>query len=138
MEKCYMATLHAARATIADITIFEAYMTARQQETSEVDESDTAPMVGLLSSAATGVQLTNASWSFSACWAYATTGAWPQVIALTNPAGVVVRVVGLAIMAAVKYSNAQKARRILKHQQCETHDIGLSSKMTDRSWQCWC
>ena len=117
MGACYQATLRSAKAMLGNKDVLEAYLEARSQEANTIDVTTGVATVGLLSSAAMTFNTVSAPWSFSAFGAWLATGIWPEVLIVTNPAGLVVGVVGLAILAASLFKKSQMKQDILRHQK---------------------
>lgn len=115
---CYSATLHAAKWTLANKTVLEEFLEFRLEEAVPTDSSAGVAAIGLLSTTAMSVNVVSAPCSFAACWTLATTGAWPTVLAVTNPVGgAVVGFIGLAMIAISRYSTSSRVKEILYHQR---------------------
>jgi hypothetical protein len=120
MAACYSATLLAAEAMLADVDILETYLKARTKETESIDITQGIAAVAFLTNAAMACQVAAAPWwSITAVGTWLTTGAWPTILTVANPAGLAVSAVGLAILAVSKFKDSMRKEEILRHQNCE-------------------
>ena len=104
---------------LADEHILETYLTARMKETEGIDIAQGLAAVAFLTNAAIACEVAAAPWSVAAFATLFTTGAWPTVLMVTNPAGIAVSAVGLTILGISMFRNSKRKEDIIHHQICE-------------------
>lgn len=119
VSACYDSTLLAAQAMLTDENILETYLTARMKETESIGLTQGIATVAFLTNAAMACEVVAAPWSFAAIGTWFSAGAWPTVLTVTNPAGLAMSAVGLAILGVSMFVNSQRKEEILRHQNCE-------------------
>lgn len=107
--------LLAAQTLLVHSDVVNVHLEAREKETGEVGVLRAVAAASSLTDAALSCQVAAAPFSFSAMGTLLTTGAWPTVLALANPAGLVFGGIGLAIVALSMFKDSPRKEDILRH-----------------------
>lgn len=101
---------------LANNDVMGAYIEARREETRRSNTMVGFAGVAILTNAAWACEITTAPWSLGAFWAWVTGAGWPTALTVTNPAGLAVSVIGVALLAITVHLRATKRAEAVKHQ----------------------
>jgi len=117
LSTCNSVILLAAKDMLSNKDLLDAYTGARKMETASIEVTNNIVAAAALTNTAAACQVVSAPFSSSAAWSFlASGGVWPTMVQVTNPVGLAVGAVGLAMLAVSAFKRSSREQKILYHQ----------------------